>query len=58
MRGHWTTWCSGVRTSPFGAHARVEAEGRPVGEPEDTTTYRPILTVPAAPANSTPDNGR
>ncbi|MFE6976005.1 lasso peptide biosynthesis B2 protein [Streptomyces sp. NPDC057682] len=46
MRGHWPTWCSGVRTSPFGAHAWVEAEGRPVGEPQDIATYRPMVTVP------------
>jgi hypothetical protein len=46
MRGHWPTWCSGVRTSPFGAHAWVEAEGRPVGEPKDTATYRAMIAVP------------
>ncbi|MEV5604612.1 lasso peptide biosynthesis B2 protein [Streptomyces sp. NPDC052299] len=46
MRGHWPTWCSGVRTSPFGARAWVEAEGRPVGEPQDITTYRPMVTLP------------
>ncbi|MFJ8716444.1 lasso peptide biosynthesis B2 protein [Streptomyces violaceus] len=27
------TWCSGVRTSPFAAHAWVEADDRPVGDP-------------------------
>nr|WP_206439090.1 lasso peptide biosynthesis B2 protein [Streptomyces scabichelini] len=48
MRGHWPTWCSGVRTAPFGAHAWVEAGGKPVGEPADTATYRPMITVPAA----------
>ncbi|MFI6014085.1 lasso peptide biosynthesis B2 protein [Streptomyces sp. NPDC051243] len=48
MRGHWPTWCSGVRTAPFGAHAWVEADGKPVGEPADTATYRPMITVPAA----------
>ncbi|MFH9426231.1 lasso peptide biosynthesis B2 protein [Streptomyces sp. NPDC017529] len=46
LGGVWPTWCTGVRTSPFTAHAWVEAEGRPVGEPEDTTTYRTLLTVP------------
>ncbi|MEV0633911.1 lasso peptide biosynthesis B2 protein [Streptomyces sp. NPDC050619] len=49
MRGHWPQWCSGVRTSPFGAHAWVEAEGRPVGEPNDTATYRAMIAVPAQP---------
>ncbi|MGI5423479.1 lasso peptide biosynthesis B2 protein [Streptomyces sp. CA-179760] len=24
VHGHWPTWCSGVRTSPFAAHAWVE----------------------------------
>ncbi|MEV5884857.1 lasso peptide biosynthesis B2 protein [Streptomyces sp. NPDC052020] len=47
IRGHWPTWCSGVRTAPFAAHAWVEAEGRPVGEPVDTITYRPMITVGA-----------
>ncbi|PSM42491.1 hypothetical protein C6Y14_14855 [Streptomyces dioscori] len=46
LGGAWPTWCTGVRTSPFAAHAWVEAEGRPVGEPEDTATYRTLLTVP------------
>ncbi|MFI6369523.1 lasso peptide biosynthesis B2 protein [Streptomyces sp. NPDC050546] len=47
MHGHWPTWCSGVRTSPFAAHAWVEAEDRPVGEPPDTATYRTLITVEA-----------
>ncbi|MFI9202255.1 lasso peptide biosynthesis B2 protein [Streptomyces sp. NPDC053048] len=58
MRGHWPTWCSGVRTSPFGAHAWVEAEGRPVGEPEDTATYRAIIAVADASADSARGGGR
>lgn len=32
MRGSWPDWCTGVRTSPFIAHAWVEAEGIPIGE--------------------------
>jgi hypothetical protein len=43
--GTWPTWCTGVRTSPFAAHAWVEAQGRRVGEPADTATYRIMLTV-------------
>ncbi|MFC4517588.1 lasso peptide biosynthesis B2 protein [Streptomyces ehimensis] len=46
LGGTWPTWCTGVRIAPFAAHAWVEAEGRPVGEPEDTAGYRPMLTVP------------
>ncbi|KNB54013.1 lasso peptide biosynthesis B2 protein [Streptomyces caatingaensis] len=44
--GSWPTWCSGVRTSPFAAHAWVEAEGDRVGEPEDTAVYRAMVRVP------------
>jgi hypothetical protein len=47
MRGSWPTWCSGVRTAPFAAHAWVEVDGRPVDEPHDTTTYRAMISVPA-----------
>ncbi len=43
--GTWLTWCTGVRTLPFAAHAWVEAQGRRVGEPADTATYRTMLTV-------------
>ncbi|RJO78080.1 lasso peptide biosynthesis B2 protein [Nocardia panacis] len=45
LRGHWPTWCVGVRTQPFGAHAWVEAEGRAVDEPHPDDYYRPIITV-------------
>lgn len=44
--GTWPTWCTGVRTPPFAAHVWVEAEGHRVGEPQDTATYRTMLTVP------------
>ncbi|MGH3429544.1 MAG: lasso peptide biosynthesis B2 protein, partial [Mycobacteriales bacterium] len=46
ISGTWPTWCTGVRTPPFAAHAWVEAQGRRVGEPKDTATYRTLLTVP------------
>jgi hypothetical protein len=58
LGGSWPTWCSGVRTSPFAAHAWVEAEGRCVGEPEDTTTYRALIRVPARSAAATPVSPR
>ncbi|MFI9307814.1 lasso peptide biosynthesis B2 protein [Streptomyces triculaminicus] len=45
MGGAWPTWCTGIRTSPFRAHAWVEAEGRPVGETEPPGYYTPTLTV-------------
>ncbi|MFJ9741980.1 lasso peptide biosynthesis B2 protein [Streptomyces sp. NPDC101166] len=44
-RGTWPTWCTGVRTNPFSAHAWVEAEGVPVGEPYPAGHFRPLLTV-------------
>ncbi|PAZ12398.1 hypothetical protein CLM62_29845 [Streptomyces sp. SA15] len=46
LRGVWPTWCTGVRTLPFSAHAWVEADGRAVGEPADTAAYRRVITVP------------
>ncbi|MEV5480568.1 MULTISPECIES: lasso peptide biosynthesis B2 protein [Streptomyces] len=45
-RGVWPTWCTGVRTHPFTAHAWVEAEGRLIGEPHPEGYYKPLLTVP------------
>ncbi|GGT76008.1 hypothetical protein GCM10010207_86210 [Streptomyces atratus] len=47
LRGVWPDWCTGVRTEPFRAHAWVEAEGQPVGEPDDTHLFLPVMTVPA-----------
>ncbi|MFJ6053691.1 lasso peptide biosynthesis B2 protein [Streptomyces sp. NPDC092307] len=49
LLGTWPTWCVGVRTAPFTAHAWVEADGRPVGEPHAPGDYRLILAVPAKP---------
>ncbi|MEU2712802.1 lasso peptide biosynthesis B2 protein [Streptomyces sp. NPDC007205] len=46
MRGSWPTWCTGVRTQPFAAHAWVEAEAVPVGEGTAVAQYRRIMTVP------------
>lgn len=59
MRGVWPTWCSGVRTPPFTAHAWVEADGQRVGEPAAVYAYRVLLAVPppGTPASVTvPDN--
>nr|WP_202511647.1 lasso peptide biosynthesis B2 protein [Streptomyces sp. SID3343] len=54
-RGVWPTWCSGVRTEPFRAHAWVEVDGRPVGEPASTGLFHRIMTVPApAPPDRAP----
>lgn len=49
IRGTWPDWCTGVRTSPFRAHAWVEAEGRPVGETFPTGYFRTLLAVRSRP---------
>lgn len=46
LGGTWPTWCTGVRTAPFRAHAWVEAGGVPIGEAEPPGYYTPTLTVP------------
>ncbi|MDA2803405.1 lasso peptide biosynthesis B2 protein [Nocardiopsis suaedae] len=45
LHGAQPTWCTGVRTEPFSAHAWVEAEGAPVGEPAPPGTYMPLMRV-------------
>ncbi|ATL32300.1 lasso peptide biosynthesis B2 protein [Streptomyces formicae] len=49
MRGVWPDWCTGVRTEPFRAHAWVEVDGLPVGEPHQSTAYHRMMVVPVAP---------
>jgi hypothetical protein len=45
IRGVWPTWCTGVRTAPFVAHAWVEADGQPIGEPHGPGYYRPLIVI-------------
>ncbi|MGH3721845.1 MAG: lasso peptide biosynthesis B2 protein [Pseudonocardiaceae bacterium] len=45
IRGVWPTWCTGVRTAPFLAHAWVEAGGHLVGEPHGPGYYRPLIVI-------------
>ncbi|CAL9363001.1 lasso peptide biosynthesis B2 protein [Streptomyces sp. enrichment culture] len=46
LHGRWPTWCVGVRyTSPFGAHAWVEAAGVAVGEDFPAGYFRPLFRV-------------
>ncbi|WP_245642472.1 lasso peptide biosynthesis B2 protein [Nonomuraea candida] len=46
LRGTWPTWCVGVRVRPpFGAHAWVEAEGRPVAEAAGPDYFRRLIVV-------------
>jgi hypothetical protein len=46
IRGVWPTWCTGVRTAPFVAHAWVEADGQLVGERHGPGYYRPLIVIP------------
>jgi hypothetical protein len=43
--GRWADWCTGFRTEPFGAHAWVEADGRPVDEPGQLSVFHTVLAV-------------
>jgi hypothetical protein len=52
IRGVWPTWCTGVRTAPFAAHAWVEVDGQPVGEPQGPGYYRPLITISPSVATS------
>jgi transglutaminase superfamily protein len=46
-RGIRPTWCVGVvATPPFTAHAWIEADGRMVDEPIDSSCYQVFFTVP------------
>lgn len=53
IRGVWPTWCTGVRTAPFAAHAWVEVDGQPVGEPQGPGYYRPLIAIAPSVATST-----
>jgi hypothetical protein len=46
IRGVWPTWCIGVRTAPFAAHAWVEVDGQRIGEPQGPGYYRPLIIIP------------
>ena len=54
LRGVWPTWCTGVRTAPFVAHAWVEADGQPIGEPQGPGYYRPLIVIPPSGTPSRP----
>jgi hypothetical protein len=49
VRGTWPTWCTGVRTPPFSAHAWIAVDGTPIDEPADTVAYHVMLSVPPLP---------
>ncbi|MFI9025383.1 lasso peptide biosynthesis B2 protein [Streptomyces sp. NPDC053560] len=52
--GVWPTWCTGVRTFPFRAHAWVEADGRPVAEPAEVGQYRALIRIGPRPSERCP----
>ncbi|WP_107081907.1 lasso peptide biosynthesis B2 protein, partial [Streptomyces sp. SBT349] len=59
LRGTWPTWCAGVRTDPFRAHAWIAVDGRPIGEPAGTDRYTPLVAVaPGPPGPSGPPGAR
>ncbi|MEY9873702.1 hypothetical protein ABH931_003191 [Streptacidiphilus sp. MAP12-33] len=49
LRGTWPTWCTGVRTHPFAAHAWIQVDGAPIGEPHPAGFFQPLLSVAPAP---------
>ncbi|WP_320783357.1 lasso peptide biosynthesis B2 protein [Streptomyces sp. CRN 30] len=46
LGGVWPTWCTGVRTRPFSAHAWIAVDGTPVSERQSADYYTPVLTIP------------
>lgn len=44
--GTWPTWCTGVRTNPFAAHAWIQVDDQPIGELHPAGHYRTLLTIP------------
>lgn len=50
VHGTWPTWCTGVRTNPFTAHAWIQVDNKPIGEPYPAGHYRILLAVPPNPA--------
>ncbi len=47
--GSWPTWCTGVRTQPFGAHAWIQVDDQPIGELHPAGHYRTLLAIPPTP---------
>ncbi|ARZ68446.1 hypothetical protein SMD11_2798 [Streptomyces albireticuli] len=57
MRGVWPDWCTGVRTSPFRAHAWVEVAGLPIGESHSPGYYHRLMVVPGGGPGGRPGTG-
>ncbi|GHH91112.1 lasso peptide biosynthesis B2 protein [Streptomyces capillispiralis] len=52
--GVWPTWCTGVRTDPFRAHAWVAVGSEAVDEPDHAGGYTPVITIPPLPPTGHP----
>jgi hypothetical protein len=52
--GTWPTWCTGVRTNPFAAHAWIQVEDQPIGELHPAGHYRILITIPPPKLRSPP----
>ncbi|GAA1300589.1 lasso peptide biosynthesis B2 protein [Saccharothrix xinjiangensis] len=48
-RGTWPTWCTGVRTHPFTAHAWIQVNGQPIGELHPADHYNTLLAIEPLP---------
>mgnify|MGYP001229799740 CR=1 FL=1 len=53
LHGRAPTWRTGFRPDPFVAHAWVEADGVPVGEPPAVAHFRTVLAVAPRAARGT-----
>lgn len=45
LKGHVPTWCTGFRVDPFAAHAWVEVDAIPVGEPPEISSFTRATVV-------------
>jgi hypothetical protein len=51
-RGGWADWVSGVNFAPFAAHAWIEVDGEPVGEPLRLDGFHKNIQVSCPPARA------
>ncbi|WP_163510651.1 lasso peptide biosynthesis B2 protein [Fodinicola acaciae] len=45
LGGAWPTFCTGVRTAPFAAHAWIEVDGEPIDEPTSTAGFHVLIRI-------------
>lgn len=51
--GYVATWKTGLRQAPFLAHAWIELDGQPIGEPETVRHFHTTMSVVPAYGSST-----